>query len=314
MVGNATDDSIIGQAAGANGVYNAGRNYGICGRIGGQGDSIMAIVKRKTGIAVVEMHGVIGTTLREPEYSRILERVARNKSIGALVLDIDSPGGSASASDLLYESVRRVAVQKPVVAYIRGLGASGGYYIACGAGTIMASRAALVGSIGVIYLRPVVQQLLGKLGIELSVFKAGRLKDMSGFWRHPTDEEADKMQSLIGDMYNLFVAVVCQSRGLTPEQGLELATGELYTAPQATEHRLIDRQGGFDDAVTEAMRQSGARRRIRRFKPKRPFMERFTPFGRTGMSGPWGALAGLAALAGGGIYFLEPQLLGDGWR
>ena len=274
----------------------------------------MALMKRKTGIAVVEMHGVIGTTLREPEYSRILERVARNRSIGALVLDIDSPGGSAAASDLLYDSVRRVALQKPVVAYIRGLGASGGYYIACGAGTIMASRAALVGSIGVIYLRPVVQQLLGKLGIELSIFKAGRLKDMSGFWRHPTDEEADKMQSLIGDMYNLFVAVVCESRGLTAEQGLELATGELYTAPQATSHQLIDRLGGFDDAVTEAMRQSGARRRIRRFKPKRPFMERFTPFGRTRAQGPWDALAGLAALAGGGIYFLEPQLLGERWH
>lgn len=274
----------------------------------------MAIFKRKTGIAVIEMHGVIGTVIREPEYSRMLERVARNRSIGALVLDIDSPGGSATASDLLYESVRRVAAQKPVVAYIRGLGASGGYYIACGAGAILASRAALIGSIGVIYLRPVVQQMLSKLGIELSVFKEGRLKDMSGFWRHPTDEEADKMQSLIGSMYNLFVAVVCESRQLTPEQGLELATGELYTAQQAITHRLIDRSGGFDDAVAEAMRLSGARRKIRRFRPKRPFMERFTPFGRTQTQWHWQALAGLSALAGGGIYFLEPALLGSSWH
>ena len=140
----------------------------------------MPLFKRRPGIAVVEMHGVIGAAIREPDYSRILERVANNRKIGALVLDIDSPGGSATASDLLYESVRRVAQRKPVVAYIRGLGASGGYYIACGAGTIMASRAALVGSIGVIYMRPILQQLLNKVGVEISIFKGGHLKDMSG--------------------------------------------------------------------------------------------------------------------------------------
>ena len=98
----------------------------------------MAIFKRKPGIAVIEMHGVIGAAIREPEYSQLLERVEQNGKIGALVLDIDSPGGSATASDLLYANVRRVAQRKPVVAYVRGLGASGGYYIACGAGTIMA--------------------------------------------------------------------------------------------------------------------------------------------------------------------------------
>ena len=270
----------------------------------------MPLFKRRPGIAVIEMHGVIGTAVREPEYSRLLERVANNRKIGALVLDIDSPGGSASASDLLYENVRQVAQRKPVVAYIRGLGASGGYYIACGAGTIIASRAALVGSIGVIYLRPVVEQLLGKLGIELSVFKAGRLKDMSGFWRHPTNEEAGKLQELISHTYDLFVSVVTDSRQLTDEQVRELATGELFSAKSAQEHRLIDRQGGFNEAVAEAIRLSGARRRLKRLRPKRPFMERFTPFGRTGSQ--WSALAALAPLAAGGLYFMEPGFVGHG--
>ena len=80
----------------------------------------MPLFKRRTGIAVVEMHGVIGAAIKEPDYSRIFERIASNRKIGALVLDIDSPGGSATASDLIYESVRRVAQRKPVVAYIRG--------------------------------------------------------------------------------------------------------------------------------------------------------------------------------------------------
>ena len=256
------------------------------------------------------MHGVIGAAIREPDYSRILERVANNRKIGALVLDIDSPGGSATASDLIYESVRRVAQRKPVVAYIRGLGASGGYYIACGAGTIMASRAALVGSIGVIYMRPIVEQLLNKIGVEISIFKGGHLKDMSGFWRHPTDEETGKFQDLIAQIYSLFVSVVADSRNLTTEETTELATGELYTAPVAQDRRLIDRLGNFDDAVAEAMRQSGARHKIRRFRPKRPFMERLTPL--RGSSTQWQILSGIAAFASGGLYLLEPGFLGYG--
>ena len=270
----------------------------------------MLFFKRRPGIAVLEMHGVIGAAIREPEYSRLLERIGNNRKIGALVLDIDSPGGSATASDLLYENVRRVARRKPVVAYVRGLGASGGYYIACGAGTVMASRAALVGSIGVIYLRPILQQLFGKMGVEFSVFKAGRLKDMTGFWRMPTDEETEKFQGLIGRMYDLFVSVVSDSRRLTDEQVRELATGEVYTATQAQELGLIDRQGGFDDAVAEAMRQSGARRRIRHYRPRRPLMSRLG-IGRT--SAGWRNVASLAGLMSGGIYFIEPGLLGAGW-
>ena len=80
---------------------------------------------RKTGIAVIEMHGVIGTAVREPDYTRLFEQVRDNRKIGALVLDIDSPGGSATASDILYENLRQVAEKKPVVAYVRGLGRVG---------------------------------------------------------------------------------------------------------------------------------------------------------------------------------------------
>ena len=105
------------------------------------------------------------------------------------------------------------------------------------------------------------------------MFKAGRLKDMSGFWRMPTDEESDKFQGLIGQMYDLFVSVVTDSRKMTDEQVRELATGEVYTARQAQEAGLIDRLGGFDDAIAEAMRLSGARRKIRHYQPKRPILQ-----------------------------------------
>ena len=268
----------------------------------------MPLFKRRPGIAVVEMHGVIGAAIREPDYSRILERVANNRKIGALVLDIDSPGGSATASDLLYESrPPRRATQarcrlhpRPgrVRRILHRLRSRHDHGLPCGPRGL--HRRDLHA--------PILQQLLNKVGVEISIFKGGHLKDMSGFWRHPTDEETGKFQDLIAEIYSLFVSVVADSRNMTTEETTELATGELYTAPSARDRRLIDRLGNLDDAVAEAMRQSGARHKIRRFRPKRPFMERLTPF--RGTSTQWRALSGLASMAAGGMYMLEPGFLG----
>ena len=93
-------------------------------------------------------------------------------------------------------------------AYVRGIGASGGYYLCCAASQVFALPTALVGSIGVIYLRPVLEQLLGRVGVEFSVFKSGKYKDMTGFWRSPTAEESEKFQELINEIYDNFVGVV----------------------------------------------------------------------------------------------------------
>ena len=192
-------------------------------------------IGRGSGVAVVELHGVIGTQIRAATYSRMFENVAGNKSYRALLLDIDSPGGSATASEALHRSIERVAERKPVFAYVRGLGASGGYYLACAASQVFALPTALVGSIGVIYLRPVLEQLLGRAGIEFSIFKGGKYKDMGAFWRSPTAEESEKFQGLIDEIYDNFVQVVAKGRSLTEERVRELATGELMTAQKAIE-------------------------------------------------------------------------------
>ena len=165
-------------------------------------------IGRGSGVAVVEMHGVIGSQVRASAYSRIFEGVARSKSYKALLLDIDSPGGSAAASEALHRSIERVAEVKPVYAYVRGMGASGGYYLCCAASRVFALPTAMVGSIGVIFLRPVLEQLLGRAGVEFSVFKGGKYKDMTGFWRSPTAEESEKLQELIDEIYDNFVQVV----------------------------------------------------------------------------------------------------------
>ena len=270
---------------------------------------------RRSGVAVVEVHGVIGTRVRDSVYSRLFDSIGRNKRYGALLLDIDSPGGSATSSDLLYHSLTRVAETKPVVAYVRGLGASGGYYLCCAASRVVALPTAMVGSIGVIHLRPILEQLLGKLGIEFSVFKEGRLKDMSGFWRSPTPEEGDKFQSLIAEMYDTFVSVVAQGRSMEQEKVRELATGEVYTARRGHELGLIDELGDFHRALELAAELGNVRPRPRWVRPRRSLSERLTGRDSAQQAGLGLLVTDAHRLLTGGIYFLEPShLLGGGWE
>jgi len=270
------------------------------------------IIDRRGGVAVVEIHGVIGTRVRESVYARLFDAIGRNKQYKALLLDINSPGGSATGSDLMYHSLQKVAQQKPVVAYVSGIGASGGYYLCCAASKVVALPTALVGSIGVIYLRPILEQLLGKVGIELSVFKGGRLKDMTGFWRSPTDEESERFQGLISEMYDTFVSVVAQGRSLEDSQVRELATGEIYTARRGHEMGLVDELGDFDLALNLAGELGNVRPKPRWIRPKRSFSERLT--GRVSNRPPGLGLlsAETLRLLSGGMYYVEPSMmLGD---
>tara|TARA_B100000315_G_scaffold175823_2_gene164351 strand:+ start:2342 stop:3184 length:843 start_codon:yes stop_codon:yes gene_type:complete len=272
-------------------------------------------LKRRAGVAVVEIEGVIGARVRAPVYARLFDSVAQSTRYRALLLDIDSPGGSASGSEILYRSLLRVAERKPVVAYIRGMGASGGYYLGCAASKIVALPTALVGSIGVIYLRPVLEQLLGKAGVEFSVFKGGRLKDMTGFWRGPTAEEGEKFQGLINEIYDNFVAVVARSRPLDEGQVRELATGEVFTARKGKELGLVDELGDFQDALELAARLGNSRPRHLPVRPKRSLSQRmFGGMGNNRGSGLPLLTAQVQRLLAGGIYYLEPSnLISDYW-
>ena len=267
----------------------------------------------RSGVGVVELSGIIGGGVRVPVYSRILDRLRGDKRFKAVIVEIDSPGGTASGSELLYYSLVRVAREKPVVAYISGTGASGAYYIGCAASKIVALPSALVGSIGVLYLRPVLEQLLQKLGVSFSVYKGGRLKDMTGFWRAPTSEEEGKFKGLIDEIYDNFVHVVAAGRSLEEEAVRELATGEVFTGRSARERGLVDELGDFDTALDLAAELGNTRRRPRWVRPKRPFMERFV--GRIG--GPVVAPALVSELERvlmGGLYYMAPPYQPEGLR
>jgi len=264
-------------------------------------------IRRRSGVAIVEIHGVIGNHVKTPEFSRLIDSVAGNQRLKALLLDIDSPGGSATGSEVLYRAIQRVAEEKPVYAYVRGMGASGGYYLACAASKVYALPTALVGSIGVIYLRPVLEQLLSKVGVDFSVYKSGEFKDMTGFWRSPTDRESEKFQELINEIFDNFVAVVAEGRSLDEAKVREIATGEIMTAQKGIGQGLVDEIGDFKDALEAAAEAGGCKPTPRWIRPSRSLSQRI--FARSGFgqrSGGQALIEGLGRMMAGGIYYLEP--------
>ena len=270
-------------------------------------------ISRRTGVAVVEAHGVIGNHIKIPEFARMIDSVSTNRRLRAMLLDIDSPGGSATGSEVLYRSIQRVAESKPVYAYVRGLGASGGYYLACAASKIYALPTALIGSIGVIYLRPVLEQLLSKVGVDFSVYKSGEFKDMTGFWRSPSDRESEKFQELINEIFDNFVAVVASGRSLDDAEVRVLATGEVMTAQRGRSVGLVDEIGDFKDAL-DAVAEAGRCKPVPRWiRPGRSLGQRL--LGRTGTEQQTSGrtlIAGLERVMAGGIYYLEPGHIAGG--
>ena len=226
-------------------------------------------------IAVTELFGAIGSPSKTSEYVRMLRAIEENRKIRALVIDIDSPGGSAGPSEYIFRSVEKVAKKKPVIAFVRGMGASGAYMVACGASKIVAVPMALVGSIGVISMRPMLYEAFDKLGVRMQVTKAGRLKDMFSSFREPTAEESAKEQGLMDEVYGRFVEIVSEARGMEIDRVRELATGEVFTAGQAKANGLIDELGDLDTAIDLAQTMSGIpERKVTYLRPHRGLRDR----------------------------------------
>ncbi len=226
-------------------------------------------------IAVTELFGAIGSPSRTTEYIRMLRAIEENNRIRALVIDIDSPGGAAGPSEYISRAVAKVAKKKPVVAFVRGTGASGAYMVACGATKVIAIPTALIGSIGVIAMRPMLHEMLERIGVRMEVTKAGRLKDMFSFFREPTPEERQKEQALLDGFYERFVELVSSARRIPAERVRELATGELFSAAQAKENGLIDDLGDLDTAIDLAQQLAElSERRVTYVKPRRSLRDR----------------------------------------
>lgn len=228
---------------------------------------VMGGTQPATGnLAVVRVEGVItagqggGLLGGEAGAERIVEqlrRAAKDSKIKAIVLRINSPGGSAAGSQEIYQEVQRARARKPVITSMGDVAASGGYYAASATNLIVADPATLTGSIGVIWTQTDLSQLLHTVGIRPQVVKSGPYKDISSPFRPITPQERQILQGVIDNVYAQFVKAVAQGRGIPETQVRRIADGRVFTGQQALQLRLVDQLGGFRDAVELAARQGG---------------------------------------------------------
>ena len=189
-----------------------------------------------------------------------LTKAAEDEKVKAVVLRINSPGGTVSASDILYHEVKAFKEKRkiPVVASIVDVGASGGYYVAAAADKILAHPASVTGSVGVIMMTVNAQGLLEKIGVQTTAVTSGPRKDMGSPFRPMTPEERAIFQSVIDSFYNRFLTVVKDGRpNLSVEQVRKLADGRIYSGDQAMANGLVDGVGYLDDAIESAKQAAG---------------------------------------------------------
>lgn len=175
----------------------------------------------------------------------------RKDGAKALLIKINSPGGSAAASQAIYDEIQKLKKDKgvKVVASMGDVAASGGYFIAAAADRIVAAPATLTGSIGVIMHLANYQGLMGKVGVQSVTIKAGRLKDIASPDRPMTAEERQILQSIVDDTYDQFLTAVAEGRKMDKNQVKALAEGRIYTGRQAFKAKLVDELGGSEVAL-----------------------------------------------------------------
>lgn len=187
-----------------------------------------------------------------------LNNARKNNRISAVVLRINSGGGSAAASQEVHRAVLKVReADKPVVVSMADVAASGGYYIAVAADRILANPSTITGSIGVLSQFLNLSELSDKYGVKLETVKTGPYKDMGNPTKPFTEDERRVMQSVVDDSLDQFVAAIADGRNMEPERVRELADGRIYTGNQARELGLIDDFGGLEDAINLAAELAG---------------------------------------------------------
>ncbi len=205
-------------------------------------------------IAVISIQGVLTSST---ETIRQFKQYEENEDVKALVLRIDSPGGTVVAAQEIYAEILKLRENKVVLASMGNVAASGGYYVASATEEIVANPGTITGSIGVISEYPNIEQLMKKVGLRSEVLKSGRFKDLGNPMREMTEEEKQLLQDLIDNIHRQFIRDVALGRGRTIEEIEPLADGRVFTGEQAKENGLVDRLGNFQDALDRAAELAG---------------------------------------------------------
>ena len=218
-------------------------------------------------IGLLEIEGPINDSLN---YLKAIKALEENDRVKAVLVRVDSPGGSVGPSQEIYGALLRVKEKKPLVVSMGSVSASGGYYIACAADTIYALPGTLTGSIGVILAFLDLSEGLGKIGVKSERIASGEMKDSGSPFKTLTDRERIYFQRLVEDVHEQFVEAVALSRDIPPETVREFADGRAFTGRQALELGLVDRLGGLDDALEEAKEKAGIVGKARFIRPEIP--------------------------------------------
>ena len=230
-------------------------------------------------VAVIDITGVISRTQTTIDQ---IHKYRDDQAIKAIVLRINSPGGSVAPVQEIYSELKKL--EKPVVASMGSTAASGGYYIAAIADEILANPGTLTGSIGVIMQFTKIKGLYEKIGLEQQVVKSGKFKDTGSPLRDLTDEERELLQATLDDVHNQFIDAVFEGRQahLTREAVVALADGRIFSGQQALEHKLVDQLGNLSDAIERAGELGGieGKPKVVRTERKTSMLERL--LGHTG--------------------------------
>jgi protease-4 len=264
-------------------------------------------------IAIVQIEGMLmnaraGGFLQPTEnpvslFAQQMNQAAKDKNVKAVVLRVNSPGGTVTASDLMYEIVTdfREKSGKPVVASTQETAASGGYYVCCAADKIVAHPTSVVGSIGVIFSTFEFERMMEKVGVKNEAIKSGPLKDMGSPFKALRPDEREVMQGMVNDYYARFVQIVKTRRNITdPDRVKQVTDGRVFTGTRAVELGLADQAGSLKDAL-ELARELGKAKGAKAVIFKRPYGYGGSIYAETQMGPPTADAGG----AGGNAMRLE---------
>ena len=215
----------------------AGSSWLLRDRLGGAGINHIAKLK------------IEGTITEDDELLERIERIGKSAQVKGVIVWINSPGGTTAGGEAIYEAVRRLVAEKPVVAQVGTLAASAGYMIASAADHVVARQSSIVGSIGVLVQYPDVTGLMEMVGVKVEGVKSSPLKAEPSPFTPTTEEERAMIRALVMDSYNWFVGLVEERRPLSRAEVLAVADGSIFTGRQALERKLIDTLGGEREAV-----------------------------------------------------------------
>jgi protease IV len=232
----------------------------------------------KKKIARIEVKGAIAGGTRDTVIEAL--ETVKDKGYPALLLRVDSPGGTVGDSQEIYEALKRLQDKVKIVAHFGNISASGGVYIGMGCPNIMALPGTITGSIGVILRGNNLEKLLEKVGVSFKVIKSGPYKDILAFDRELTQPEQVILQDLIDSSYSQFVQTVADSRNLDVETVKTFADGRVFTGAQALDLKLVDRLGTEEDAkrwVAELAGLDPDKAECETLEAEKPFWKKFVP-------------------------------------